>query len=235
MKNNIAEFYDEYSSDQIKTGINDRIASMYRRMLKAGVTSGSRILELGCGIGMLSGIILKKIKPAYLESVDLSPKSIEIIQKKHGSLKNFTAVAADVVHYIPQKKGFDIITLFDVIEHIPLEHHPSLFKNLSKIMADDTKLLINVPAPLYLKYIRETQPELLQIIDQEIYLDLIIKNLTENNLMLSFYETYGIWSKNEYQFMIIEKRKDYEAADLKYPICFFEKVRRKLLRIYLKN
>jgi trans-aconitate 2-methyltransferase len=234
MENNISRFYDDYSVNQLKIGINDRIASLFYRLKSHGLNTNSRILELGCGIGVLSNIVLKKIKPAYLESVDLSPKSIELLLKHHNPNEKFKAFTADVVNYKPKGESFSIITLFDVIEHIPVEHHLSLFKNLSNIMDENTKLLINVPAPFYLKYIRENSPELLQIIDQEIHLNELIKNFTLNNLNIEFFETYSIWSKNDYQFIVIKKRKEYCKEDLVYPLSFFEKIRRKILRMYLK-
>lgn len=234
MENNITEFYDNFSSDQLKTGINDRIASLFYRIRKNGVNSKSKILELGCGIGVLSNIILKKVKPTYLESVDLSPKSIELIQNLHKNKNNFFSIAADVVDYRPKGTHFDFITLFDVIEHIPLERHPALFENLSNLLTNNSKLLINIPAPNYLKYVREHNPELLQIVDQEIYLDVLAKNIYSNGLEILFFETYSLWNTNDYQFIVIKKKTNQSEADLKLEISLLEKISRKVKRTLLK-
>lgn len=234
MENNISKFYDDYSASQLKIGINDRIASLFYRLKYHGLNSNSKILELGCGIGVLSNIILKKIKPAYLESVDLSPKSIEILLKHHNPTGKFKAFAADVVDYKPIGGNFDLITLFDVIEHIPVERHNDLFKNLSELLSTESKLLINIPDPNYLNYIRKNKPELLQIIDQSLYLNELANNIYSNNLEIIYFESYSIWTKNDYQFMVIQKRKNYTEKDLQLNLSLNEKIIRKIKRFWLK-
>jgi hypothetical protein len=40
----ISEFYDEYVQRQIKTGANERLISLYKRLLKLGLQKDSKIL-----------------------------------------------------------------------------------------------------------------------------------------------------------------------------------------------
>ena len=62
------------------------------------------------------------------------------------------------------------LLLFDVIEHVPLERHQELF---AKIMDDVDKstLLINLPNPEYILFDQKNQPEVLQEMDQAIFLN----------------------------------------------------------------
>jgi 2-polyprenyl-3-methyl-5-hydroxy-6-metoxy-1,4-benzoquinol methylase len=60
---------------------------------------------------------------------------------------NISIEAGDVVRYQPGAKEFDFICLFDIIEHIPIERHPELFQNISGILGEHTKVLINIPNP----------------------------------------------------------------------------------------
>ena len=231
---NIKLFYDNFSEKQIKTGLNDRITKLYNRLLKMGLNKNSRILELGCGVGILTRLLNKKIKTGYLESVDLSPASIESVKNNIKRKNNLFLTAADIVNYTPAGKSFDIITLFDVIEHIPVDLHLKLFENISKIMDKNTVLLINIPSPQLIKYTRKNNPELLQIIDQEINLNELTNNLIKNNLIIQFFENYSIWNYLDYQFFIVKKNVDFTEKDFKLKISIKDKILRKLSRDYLK-
>jgi trans-aconitate 2-methyltransferase len=163
----IAHFYDEYVQKQLKIGANERLISLFKRLIKAGLNKNSKILELDCGVGIFSKLLASKITNGIIEAVDLSEKSIETakeILKKN----NIYFATGDVVKYQPQNLGFDFITLLDVIEHIPLGEHEKLFENLAQIATEKTQIVINIPNPQYIAYLEKNQPETLQIIDQEV-------------------------------------------------------------------
>ncbi|WP_417592342.1 class I SAM-dependent methyltransferase [Owenweeksia hongkongensis] len=219
----IEDFYDNFSAHQMKVGVNERIFSLYQRMKKYGLSSSSRILELGSGIGSMTYLLSKKVKSGLVESVDLSPKSIELLNSaiSNPAIKGY---AADVVNYTPKQSDFDFITLFDVIEHIPIERHAELFKNLASIMTEKTTLLINIPNPKYIEYDRIHQPEVLQVIDQPIPLTAIAKNMEDNGLFMHHFETYSIWVENDYQFMMIKKDREFKEVKLSERRSITEKV-----------
>lgn len=223
----IEDFYDNFSAHQMKVGVNERIFSLYQRMKKYGLSSSSRVLELGSGIGSMTYLLSKKIKSGLVESVDLSPKSIELL---NSSISNpsIEGYAADVVNYTPKQSDFDFITLFDVIEHIPIERHAELFKNLAGIMTEKTTLLINIPNPKYIEYDRIHQPEVLQVIDQPIPLTAIAKNVEDNDLFMHHFETYSIWVDNDYQFMMIKKGREFIEEKLSEKRSFADKVKHRL-------
>jgi len=219
----VKQFYDRYAAQQQKTGVNERILSLVGRMKKYGLNRNSRILELGCGIGSITRLLTRTVKDGVIEAVDLSPKSIELL-KASLSKNNITARAGDVTNYLPQHNNFDFITLFDVLEHIPLEQHAQLFANLSKIMSDETLLLINTPSPKQIEYDQKYHPDELQVIDQPIYLHKLIPHLANNGLFLHFFELYSIWAVDDYQFMLIQKEQDFTNQRLSDKRTFWEKV-----------
>src|SRR5258706_4633979 len=96
----IAGFYDEFIGQQKSSGINDRIYELYKRMSKFGLKPNSKVLELGCGIGTITYMLSRKIKTGFIESVDISPKSIEFA-KQRLQKKNIIFNAADAVSYKP--------------------------------------------------------------------------------------------------------------------------------------
>jgi trans-aconitate 2-methyltransferase len=232
-KNNIQNFYDQYVVYQQQSKVNERIYSLYRRLLNLNLNTHSRVLELGCGIGTVSYLLSKTVKKGLIESVDISPKSIDYAQKKqYESRVEF--FCDDIVKYKPKHTNFDFIILFDVLEHIPIENHHKLFQNLSEISTEKTKILINIPNPDYINYDIKNNPEVLQIIDQPIPLNEIVKNTIENDLKIILFETYSIWVKNDYQFLIIEKEKEFKEIKLSDYRSLTEKIIQKIKIIYFK-
>jgi len=229
----IAEYYDDFIAVQLESGINDRIYYLYKRLLDMGLKPGSNVLELGSGIGTLTFLLAKYVKSGKIEAVDLSPKSIEF-SKQRIKKPNVNFVTGDIVTYRPAIKNFDFITLFDIIEHIPVEKHNDLFHNLAGMVNENTKILINIPNPAYIEYDRIHNPEALQIIDQPLPLGFILDNLEKNGLSLVSFETNSIWVKNDYQFFVVEKKKVFEEVKLSSKRNIFQKIKKKLERTYVK-
>ena len=230
---NIADYYDEFIATQLESGINDRIYHLYKRLLRLGLKPDSNLLELGSGIGTLTFLLSKYVTKGKIEAVDLSPKSIEFSGQRINK-PNVTFITDDIVSYQPLTKNFDFITLFDIVEHIPIEKHNDLFYNLAGIVNQDTKVLINIPNPAYIEYDRIHNPEELQIIDLPLHLSFILENLERNGLTLMSFETYSIWAENDYQFFVIEKKKVFEEVKLSSKRNIFQKIRKKLKRTYIK-
>jgi trans-aconitate 2-methyltransferase len=229
----IIDFYDEYVDQQQDVGINERIYEMFRRMKEHGLNSNSKVLELGCGIGTLTYLISKVVKGGQIESVDISRGSVEFA-KKRLMQKNLTLVAHDVVDYRPQMKQPDIITLFDVIEHIPMERHDELFRNLSSMVGENSVILINIPSPAAIQYDIENNPEALQVVDQPLPIDFIVNNIVKNNLNLVSFENHSIWSEHDYQFFVISKNKKWKQVTLSSKRSFFQKAKNKIRRTWVK-
>jgi 2-polyprenyl-3-methyl-5-hydroxy-6-metoxy-1,4-benzoquinol methylase len=76
---------------------------------------------------------------------------------------------------------FDFIVLPDVLEHIPVEQHSNLFKNLSAVSSPKAIVLINIPEPNCLNWIRKHNPEKLQIIDQSLSMQDLLNNSFATN------------------------------------------------------
>ena len=208
-----AEFYDNFISAQIKSGVNDRIVGLYERMCRLELNNNTSVLEIGCGIGMLTYLLLRKIRTGKIEAVDISPKSIEFAQK-HLRANNLSLSAADILQFEPRSSPFDRITLFDVIEHIPLEQHDAVFQRISKWMQDESLLLINIPNPGYILFDQKNNPAALQETDQPVFLAPLSTGLAKASLDIVQMETYSVWVKDDYQFLVVRKRKDFEEKIL---------------------
>ncbi|MFP3597557.1 class I SAM-dependent methyltransferase [Chryseobacterium sp. SIMBA_029] len=227
-KSEIAKFYDDYTERQIQIGANERLINLYKRLIHLGLKKDSNVLELGCGVGIFTKLLAKKISNGKIEAIDLSEKSIAIAERILKNKKNISFKVADIVKYQPKNKEFDFITLMDVIEHIPLEQHDELFENLAKISTIKTRIAINIPNPQYINYTRVNNPESLQVIDEEVELFQLIRHLEKHHLELIYFEKYGIWEEEDYHFMIIRKKKKFELKHLATKRKISEKIVKKV-------
>jgi len=90
------EFYDNFISYQIESGVNDRIYDCYKRMKKQGINNNSSVLEIGCGIGVLTYLLSRKIKKGVIEAIDLIEKSVDYAKKQ--PLKKFYSTKNDLFY-----------------------------------------------------------------------------------------------------------------------------------------
>jgi len=217
-----AKFYDDFIQKQVESGINDRISGLYQRLCRLGLKNDSTVLEIGCGIGTLTYLLTRKVKKGTIVATDISPQSIEYI-KKNLPRPNLTVFAGDILQVQPQSHPFDFVLLFDVIEHIPVEDHAALFTRISGWMQDDSTLLINIPNPGYVIYDAKNNPAALQEIDQPVFPDHLATVLANAGLDIVQFETYSVWVKNDYQFIVVKKRKDFEEQFLSQERNLFQK------------
>lgn len=223
----ISDFYDQFTERQLKIGANERLVSLYFRLLKLGLQKNSKVLELGCGVGLFTRLLSQKISSGSIEAVDISQKSIKIA-KNHLSKNNIQFFAEDVISYHPKENRFDFITLLDVIEHIPLEEHAKLFRNLGELLSKDTLLIINIPNPKYISFLQKHHPESLQIIDQPVEILPLLQHFEDNGIEMLFFEKYGIWENEDYHFMVLRKNQPFELKHLSEQRSFFEKINHKI-------
>ena len=76
-------------------------------------------------------------------------------------------------------------------------------------MNENSLLLVNIPNPNYIIYDQKHNPQALQETDQPIFTDRLANVLAMASLEIEYLETYSIWVKNDYQFLIIKKRKEF--------------------------
>ena len=75
-KEQVEEFYNTFKEHQKKLGVNIRHRTIFKNLRKAGLKNDSKVLEIGCGIGTVSGLILKYISQGSFVGVDISIESI---------------------------------------------------------------------------------------------------------------------------------------------------------------
>ncbi len=105
----------------------------------------STILDIGCGTGAVIDLLSKKyeVHPNMIglwKKQDVSAKAIEFCKNRGinnlfcGSLENYPA----------KKKYFNLITAFDVLEHV--EGEQEMLKQINNLLHENGFLLLTVPA-----------------------------------------------------------------------------------------
>ena len=225
----ISEFYDEYVARQRRIGVNLRHQSIFQKVQNVGLKRNHNVLEVGCGIGTFTSLIIPYIDEGSITAMDISPKSIEVAKHDYES-SNVNFLAQDATAYDFKGELFDVIILPDVLEHIPIDLHDGLFKKLSSVLTHDGFIFIHIPNPVYLEWCHKNKPEILQVIDQPITTDILVENTYKHGLFIEELKTYPIWVEhNDYQYIVLKKNnyQDFNRI-IEYPPSFLDKVKHKL-------
>lgn len=212
-KEQVVSFYDQFAEKQQKTGINSRHLSILAKVKDAGLQTTHRILEVGCGIGTVSHLLATQVPNGEVLAVDISPESIEKAKVLWKSQSNLSFEVSDMSDFDKKGKTFDFFVFPDVLEHIPVDQHFRLFQNISKHAHQDSVIFIHIPAPRYLQWMIDNEPEKLQVIDQPLDSGDLIKNITASGFYLEKMETYPLFfDEKDYQYFIFRAAKPLQSS-----------------------
>jgi trans-aconitate 2-methyltransferase len=233
-KTEVSSWYNTYSKRQLKTGVNLRHFTIINELIRNGLKSNSSVLEIGCGVGTLTGLMLRYITRGSIVSTDISDESIGIAKQlysQRGRAEFFTTDMKDFSY--PSK--FDFIVLADVLEHIPVDQHAALFATISAHMHEGSRIFINLPHPKALDFMREHNPELLQIIDQSIAANSLLNDAYSGGLMLLSYASKSIFDKeSDYAMIWLKKDGPVRLKPLPKRSVIIHKLRARL-RFYISS
>jgi 2-polyprenyl-3-methyl-5-hydroxy-6-metoxy-1,4-benzoquinol methylase len=102
------------------------------------------ILDIGCGDGRLLYEINKRKIAKKIVGYDYSEKPL-LFAKAFGHGEKISFLQKDIIKE-PQTESFDLVSLIEVIEHIPLNELDCFIKNAIKHLNINGKLIITVPS-----------------------------------------------------------------------------------------
>lgn len=212
-RDKIVSFYDQFVTKQEKIGINSRHYQILDKLITSGLSADHRVLEIGCGIGTVSHLIAAKTPKGKVLAVDISPESILKAKALWKNQKNLEFEVSDMKNFNKPGQVFDYFVFPDVLEHIPVEHHFSIFETVKRHSHRETVIFIHIPSPRFLKWMIKNEPEKLQVIDQPLDSGQLIKAVTDNNFYLEKMETYSIFYKEkDYQYFIFRKQNPLDKT-----------------------
>jgi 2-polyprenyl-3-methyl-5-hydroxy-6-metoxy-1,4-benzoquinol methylase len=155
-----------------------------------------RIADVGCGAGVMAAHLRRY---GEVTGVDFSGPAIEAARK----LAPGVVFISGSLDALPPGERFDVITLFDVLEHIPRDERSEFLVTLRKCLTDEGTLFMSTPFPAFTHHRRINKDDTLQIIDEEIELPQVTAEAALAGLQLLKFEAYDVFRGSpEYQIMV---------------------------------
>lgn len=118
----------------------NRVIGAMAAQLAARLSPGYRVLEVGCGTGNVLRALTDACPTGTVIGMDLFADGLRFARAR---LPNALLVRGDVLHP-PFSKPFEIVGMFDVLEH--LEDDLGALRALRLLIADGGRLILTVPA-----------------------------------------------------------------------------------------
>jgi 2-polyprenyl-3-methyl-5-hydroxy-6-metoxy-1,4-benzoquinol methylase len=174
------------------------------------VPEGARVLEIGCGVGINARRLLKRA--SRVVGVDISGRNVEIARAYVRSDSAEFRVL-DVLHAGEELVAlgpFDAVVLPDVIEHIPKDRHADLFAAIERVLARPGLVLLTYPSPGYQRYLKENRPQDLQIVDEAVTLEELLRHTA---LELVFFKHRDVWQRRQYVHVVLASSGEYRPEE----------------------
>jgi SAM-dependent methyltransferase len=201
---------DYYQAFSYEVGIRDWLLPNQRheqlKLLAGDVLRGRRglrILDIGCGAGVMTDFLTRY---GTVTGVDFSRPAIRLAE----ALSSASGFRAGRLEDVGADARFDLITLFDVLEHIPLDEREGFLAAVRSRLAPGGSILASTPHPTNNRWLAANRPELLQVVDEAVQLADVIAASSALGLELVYYRTYDIDWRRHYQVFALEEVADAE-------------------------
>ncbi|MBE0575133.1 MAG: methyltransferase domain-containing protein [Desulfuromonadales bacterium] len=139
--------FSEFMHERYVPGTWNKIAEyehLPRYVMAQKMASGLRVLDFGCGTGYGSALLAKDAEAVV--GVDISEEALRwAMQHQHNPCLRFER-RDDLGAGLPAS-SFDLVTCFEMIEHVSAETQELVIKNFRKILRAEGKLVISTPNP----------------------------------------------------------------------------------------
>ncbi|MFD0691407.1 class I SAM-dependent methyltransferase [Actinomadura fibrosa] len=107
----------------VRRVVQRRLVFPLMQELGGPLRSGSRILELGCGSGYGSQLLLDEVEAAHVDAIDLDPAMVARARRRlapyRGRARVGVADATDMAALTPVDGCYDVVVAFGTLHHIP--------------------------------------------------------------------------------------------------------------------
>jgi SAM-dependent methyltransferase len=198
-------FYEDFS---LAVGVRDWLVPNPRherlKRLIDGVLAGRRglrILDVGCGAGVMTYHLRRY---GEVIGIDFSGPAIAAARRftatRVGAWPTFIAGSLEV---LPASARFDVITLFDVLEHIQQSERPAFLSSLRERLVGGGLVFASTPHPAYTRQRRERGDDTLQVVDEEVEMAALLEEAAACGLQLLEFRAYDVFTGTpEFQAML---------------------------------
>jgi len=164
------ERLDYYLGKPFKPEHNPRLKNM-QTFLDFNGYNGNKILDVGCGLGVLSKYFANR--GGIVTAIDVAERLLEYAQE-HNNHPNITYLNQDITTYVSDEK-FDYLVFCDVLEHLPKEQIFQILQRITEHNAHKGSIVImEVPNAAFTAAMQKYYPDELQIIDNGYKMDYLI-------------------------------------------------------------
>ncbi|WP_082078748.1 class I SAM-dependent methyltransferase [Bradyrhizobium sp. LTSP849] len=210
----VKAYYDAFSTDRMlryRVDGNLRIEKAIA-FFCSSIEPNDSVLDIGCGIGIATEAMASRTQGSVL-GVDISDQNIWYATQSV-SMPNLRFVSADVLDEavkLPLDAPPSIITLCDVIEHIPESQRTALFRKLSALGGPSLKVMLTFPTACNLEYQAQEEPSELQIIDNQIPPQTLAQEAALAGLSMTYFRMISVWREVEYAHCIFERNESLKS------------------------
>jgi SAM-dependent methyltransferase len=199
----VQAFYQDFS---LEVGVRDWRRPNWRHELLRlyvdeliGRARGLRVLDVGCGAGVMSSFLCRY---GDVTGTDFSEPAIRLARALE---PRATFHAGPIERLDVGERRFDLVTLFDVLEHVPHAEREPLFAKLRSLLDPEGWLVLSTPHPGLTRWLHEHRPDLLQVVDEPVEVGDIVRLASGVGLELSVYRTYDVdaFHSPQYQFLVL--------------------------------
>jgi len=101
---------------------------------------GKSILNIGCWTGNYETMFREKT--SRVVSIDLNYKALQVARRANS---RFGFLAANALSLPFKEKSFETVTLFTVLEHLPMGSEEKVFRQINKVLQQGGVLVITTP------------------------------------------------------------------------------------------
>jgi ubiquinone biosynthesis O-methyltransferase len=170
-----------------------------KRILKTiNLVDGAAILDIGCGTGITSYLVAKKLPGAKVLGLDLNPDAIKIA-KSAFNLPNlsFQSTAAEKLALGNNK--FDCILFLEIIEHV--ENPGLVLDTCHKLLKTDGTLIVSTPNALGYELLLRNLRSINKIITKVNSEAKFSGTQTDHVLMWDFQTLYRLLTRKGFQYV----------------------------------
>src|SRR5262249_823594 len=102
--------------------------------------AATRILEVGCGEGAVTEILADAYPEAEILAIDITPRLGRLYRGRPDGIQ-FREISVQQIA-TEQPGRFDLITLSDVVHHIPPEMRAEIFETISRCLAPGGRFVL---------------------------------------------------------------------------------------------
>lgn len=128
---------------KFNVSIKSRLSGRHLACAEAIDYTNKSIINIGCGNGTFEYLASNVARE--IVGVDIKYENILQAKEECQNLRNINFVKADIIEDNFPKNSADVVTMFDVLEHLPKNSEPEVLNKIHKILKLNGQVVISTP------------------------------------------------------------------------------------------